>query len=144
MTNLLYTSMTSRVHRLGCSTVQTAWLRVRSIHIYYADTGSREDGKINVKFSPNGDNPSFQIEDSYKIDNEDDQRAILEYIMNSSYYSQDVYNRTIDSMLIEWDAHNDIYLITRHERVRHTDFDKNDEGVGYWEFWWRGIKEIFQ
>ena len=52
--------------------------------------------------------------------------------------------RTIDSMLIEWDAHNDIYLITRHERVRHTDFDKNDEGVGYWEFWWRGIKEIFQ
>ena len=34
----------------------------------------------------------------------------------------------MDSMLIEWDAHNEIYFWSRYERLKHTDFDKNSEG----------------
>ena len=62
--------------------------------------------------------------------------------MKSDYYSQDVYNRTIGSMLVEWDAHNRLNSIKSHERLKHTDFDKNDEGVGYWGFFWRAVREV--
>ena len=64
--------------------------------------------------------------------------------MASDYYSQELYGRTIDSMLIEWDAHNDIHFFTHHERVAHTDFDKNDEGTSYLDYWIRGIEEWLQ
>ena len=117
------------------------------INLYSDTEGSRQEGKINVKFSPNGTddegnpNPSFQIENSYKITNSKDQEFILNYIVESEFYSQEVYCRTMDSMLIEWDAHNDIHSWTHHERVKHTDFDKKDEDMEYWDYWEKGFSE---
>ena len=64
--------------------------------------------------------------------------------MSSEYYSQEIYGRTIDSMLIEWDAHNDIYAFSKHERVAHTDFDKNSEGMKYMAYWWLAVKEVLK
>ena len=75
------------------------------------------------------------------ITNKAERKEVLEYIVKSDFYSQDVYNRTIDSMMIEWTAHNHIYFFTRHFRVAHTDFDRNDEGVGYLSFWERAVRE---
>ena len=116
------------------------------INMYEDDKGSPVEGKLNVKFSPNGDNPSFQIENSYQITDEDQQRQILEYIVESEYYSYDTYGRTVDSMLIEWAAHNEIYGYVRHDRVRHTDFDRNSEGwqrEDYWDYFWSEVyKEL--
>ncbi|MBQ9785001.1 MAG: hypothetical protein IJW29_05830 [Clostridia bacterium] len=106
---------------------------------YEEGKDQRQKGKINVEFYPNSKNPQFIIYDSYKITNKDDQRAILEYIMESEFYSQDVYRRSIDSMLIEWDAHNDIYKRTGHDRVADTNFDKKDEDTTYLGYWYRAF-----
>ena len=53
--------------------------------------------------------------------------------------TQHIWGRTVDSMLIEWDAHNDVYSWTRHQRVQHTDFDRQDEDTEYWDYWKRGV-----
>ena len=113
------------------------------LNLYNSSTGERIEGKLNVKFSPTGSTPSFQLENSYKITDKKEQKEILQFIMDSSYYDQSIYQRTLDSMLIEWKAHNNLYSIYKHERVQHTDFDKNDEGVTMFEFYLRAIKEYF-
>ena len=110
-----------------------------NINLYDDSTGEYQEGKINVKFSPdnktNGEpNPSFQIENSADIRSKKDQRIILEYIVESDYYSQEVYGRTVDSMMVEWDAHNKAYSIYRTDQFKHTDFDKNSEGKGYLDY----------
>ena len=46
--------------------------------------------------------------------------------------------------MVEWKAHNHIYLFSQHERVAHTDFDKNDEETSYLGYWWRAVKEMFR
>ena len=94
--------------------------------------------KINVKFSPdnktNGEpNPGFQIKNSADIRSKKDQRIILEYIVESEYYSQEVYGRTVDSMIVEWDAHNIAYAMIRTDQFKHTDFDKNSEGKNWFD-----------
>ena len=111
------------------------------IHLYDSKTGTPQEGKINVAFSPNGPNPSFQIKDSYKIKKEKDQRTILKYIMESEYYDQKIYQRTMDSMIIEWKAHNDLYRLWKHKRLADVDFDKKSEGMWYIEFYFLAIKE---
>ncbi len=118
------------------------------INLYDDNVGKRIDGKINVKFSPNNKdengnlNPSFQIENSYEIKSKEDQRVILQYIMASDFYSQDVYCRTLDSMLIEWDAHNDLKWIKPNEsRLASVDFDKNSETLGYWDYYKLAVEE---
>ena len=109
------------------------------IHMYYSGKGQNVDGKINIIFSPNAkyngeDNPSFQIVNSCDITDENEQRAILEYVIASGFYSQDVYQRTIDSMLIEWKAHNVAWFLFRKNTFKSTDFDKKDEGKDYLDF----------
>ncbi len=109
--------------------------------LYLYENGAEREGWINVKFTPTGENPVFQIRDSYKITDEKVHKAILEYIMASEFYKQDVYKRTMESMLVEWLAHNHIYSAYENERCRHVDFDRNDEGVTYMDFWKRAAKE---
>ena len=62
--------------------------------------------------------------------------------------TQHIWGRTVDSMLIEWDAHNDVHKFAilvseKHAyRVAHTDFDYNDEKTAYWEFWERTVDQL--
>ena len=97
----------------------------------------------------NGDNPNMQIWNSYLIEDENMQRAILEVLTqhDKAYPSSHVWGRTVDSMLDEWDAHNDIYQLAKYisydyaNRVAHTDFDYNDKNKTYWQYWKKAIKE---
>ena len=114
------------------------------IHMYEDGKGSPQKGKKNVKFSPKGDNPSFQIENSYEIKSKDEQREVLEYIVNSEYYSYDTYGRTIDSMIIEWEAHNEINVIFPHDRLKSVDFDKNSEEWVKEDYWDYAIQEFLK
>ena len=84
-------------------------------------------------------NPNMQIYNSYMITDTSQQKEILQvlYRYDKTNPSRHAWGRTIDSMMIEWDAHNDIHSITKHERVAHTDFDKNDENTRYIEYWIR-------
>lgn len=40
-------------------------------------------------------------------------------------------------MKIEWDAHNDLYFVSLgiSERCKHVDFDYQNEGLTYWQFY---------
>jgi hypothetical protein len=111
--------------------------------MYYSNSGDgRISGKINVSFSPDAENPSFKIYDAHLID-ESDRAIILKYIMQSEYYDQDIYGRTLDSMLIEWAAHTDYYNDKRssvidkitgantREQAKDVDFDRDSEGLPY-------------
>ncbi|MBE6544327.1 MAG: RHS repeat-associated core domain-containing protein [Ruminococcaceae bacterium] len=122
------------------STMTVKYPICNELHLY-TEREKAVEGKINVIFKPYGANPVFQIENSYKIIDANQQRAVLEYIMASDLYSQEVYCRTIESMLVEWKAHNHIFSASPNERCRHVDFDKNDEGVSYSDFWKRAAKE---
>lgn len=72
----------------------------------------------------------MQIYNSYKITNEAQQREILEILIkhDQAHPSRHTWGRTVESMLIEWEMHNYFYFATFHERVAHTDFDKDSEG----------------
>ena len=118
------------------------------INMYETGKGKYESGKLNVEFFPehmvNGEyNPQFIIYGSAEIDKTENMRAVLEYIIASDYYSQDIYRRTIDSMMIEWDAHNDVYWWSGHSRVYDTNFDRNAEGMLYKDYWNKAFGEFF-
>lgn len=79
-------------------------------------------------------------------------REICEHIVQSEYYSQDVYGRTVDSMLIEWVFHNNMYHGLSNVflfpfgkveeiigRAKHVDFDRNAEGRNYQDHILAGI-----
>ena len=110
---------------ISCSSTEVT---EEDINLYSDQEGAPQEGKINVKFNPNSKNPSFQIENTYLITDPKQREYILRYIMNSEFYDQDVYGRSLDSMLIEWDMHNRLYNIYPIDRLAHTDFDKESEG----------------
>ena len=76
-----------------------------------------------------GCNPNMQIYNSYKV-KKVHHREILEILVkhDEAYPSRHTWGRTVESMLIEWEMHNRFYFATFHERVAHTDFDKDSEG----------------
>lgn len=62
---------------------------------------------------------------------------------NTNNPVEPAWNRTVHSMLIEWEAHNDgysarlvigIFKENAAERLRHVDFDNAAEGLEYWDF----------
>ena len=55
--------------------------------------------------------------------------------------SEVLWGRTLESLLVEWESHNEIYVLTKHVRVAHTDFDFYDEGTTKIQFYQRAIKE---
>lgn len=92
----------------------------------------------------NWNDPNMQIRDSYLITDfvemGDIANILLEYNEdNTENYS---WSRTVDSIIIEWDAHNDLNNISDHERLKHVDLNNADEGTTYIEFVIRAGKEV--
>ena len=115
-------------------------------HFYDGRTGERMAGKINVAFYPdqNGPDgtpdPDIRVWDSCEITHPEEIRAICQRILDSSFYDQDVYGRTLDSMVTEWEAHNSVHMVYPNERTRHVDFNRADEGLSYLDFWQRAAQ----
>ena len=88
-------------------------------------------------------NPNMQIYNSYKITNDAQKREILEILVkhDEEYPSRHTWGRTVESMLIEWEMHNDHYnnfawhvfdFIFRAETCKsamHVDLDSDSEGL---------------
>ena len=90
-------------------------------------------------------NPSMQIRNSYAISDKDLQKQVCQILLhyNTDNPVDPAWNRSIDSMLIEWTAHNDGYnarflisLFKKNatERLRHVDLDNAAEGLLYWDY----------
>ncbi len=107
------------------------------LNLYDPSSGSKKEGKINVEFFANEENPYFIIFDAHLYANEADRQLILAHIMVSGYYSQEIYGRTLNSMVIEWAAHYDMYYMvgglspTAKRRAKDVNFDKETEGLSY-------------
>ena len=65
----------------------------------------------------------------------------MEY--NTANPGQSAWHRTLESMLTEWQAHNDGYKFrgviglfkeNAAERLRHVDFDNAAENLKYWDY----------
>ena len=113
-------------------------------NIYLIGRGKPTAGKINVEFSPDNRNggqqdPNIRIWDSWMITDRTEMTAICTRILADPLYDTDLYGRTLDSMLTEWKAHNDIHALYPNERTRHVDFNRADEGVSYNDFWKRAM-----
>ena len=103
-------------------------------------------------------NPNMQVYNSYKITNSAQQREILEILVkhDQAHPSRHTWGRTVESMLIEWDAHNDVcsaanilkalgFNISQKniDRVMHTDFDYKDEKTTYVQYWNRVFEGVY-
>ena len=109
-----------------------------NINMYVQGDGNDIEGKINVVFMPNNmtdgkPNPNIQIKNATDL-SRTEIKTVLEYVTTSEYYDKSIYNRTVESMLKEWDAHNAAYFMTKNERFRDVDFDKNSEEKGYYDY----------
>ena len=89
-------------------------------------------------------NANIRIMDSYKINDVNIQKEILSLIQQYSNNTPSLYvwDRTLDSLILEWDIHNKAYnFYISRSSTAHVDLDNDDEGKGWIAFIWeRGIK----
>lgn len=113
------------------------------LHLYLEGSGELEEGKINIVFCPDSrgadgsPDPTVRVWDSWRITRKEEIREICRAILDSELYDSALYGRTLDSMVTEWVAHNDINRVYDNERTRHVDLNRADEGVSYAGFWRR-------
>ncbi len=95
-----------------------------TIDFYINELGTADD-KVNVTFYPEGG--LIHIENSYSIRSEYEKRAIISEIMSSQYYDKNIYGNCVDTMLIEWSAHNFVYRTSTTSKLAHDFFVR----IGY-------------
>ncbi len=97
---------------------------------------------VDLRNDAKNGNANIQIRDSYKVYSviEREEVAIFLIKYNEENPSDPAWERSLDSILVEWDAHNDTYELKPNSRSQHVDLDNNDEGVSYLAFWKRAIK----
>ena len=103
-------------------------------------------------------NPNMQVWNSYEIKNRTDKIEILEilYAHDQANPSRHTWDRTVDSMLEEWNAHNHVLFAASHAmylgvkisdenifRLKHVDFDFNDKNTDYWQYWDKALKGVY-
>ncbi len=118
-------------------------------HFYLGAEGAPVEGLINVAFYPDSrdasgaPDPDIRVWDSWRITNARERRDICERILASDLYDLELYGRTLDSMLVEWRAHNALNAVYDNERTRHVDFNRADEGLTYEDYWQRAVRDFF-
>ncbi len=77
----------------------------------------------------------IRIYDSYKIANVEDMEAIMRIIMAHPSYRNYGFNRSMDSYIREWKAHNRAYSIWPSEQAKHVDMEIQlnwDYALAWW------------
>jgi hypothetical protein len=88
-----------------------------------------EAAKKRISFSY-GYNPCVSIKNSYLVDNNDDIKAVLEYIHGLDGYKklkEYGYDRTLQSEFYEWKGHNALYKLGyQRSRTGSVDIDQDE------------------
>ena len=101
-----------------------------------------EDKDLLVLDARSEKNPDIKIYDSYKISNEEKQKEVLTQILNYEKLRPSKWERTINSMVNEWYAHNLMYSFGyQKNRTKDVDLDNNDENTYTQKF---GIQTIIK
>ena len=106
---------------------------------------AKEENDVVILDKRTEKKPTMQVRNSYKITNLAHQKQICQAMIdyNTNNPVEPAWYRTVDSMIIEWKAHNDGYAVhpligifkdDAKERLSHVDFDNPAEGLGYWDF----------
>ena len=53
-------------------------------------------------------------------------------------------NEDIGDMMVEWDAHNELFHLSGHERCLHVDIDNKDKGLTRVDYWKRAITDTLK
>ena len=117
----------------------------KNVYIAQHDNYSCSGGSIKIKDfrdvsvdkETGAPNPNYVILNSYRITTNSEQMEIIAIIQkyDGAVVAKNTWNRTTDSMVIEWDAHNDIYNFYPNERCKHVDLDNGDEVLSYIDYW---------
>lgn len=79
----------------------------------------------------------MQIQDSYRITKKKQQKEIAQLMLHYNEVNpvSPAWNRTLDSLVKEWEIHNNIYKTGLFQsNTADCDFNNGDEGKGYWDF----------
>ena len=114
-------------------------------------TGIEPNAVVAVDKRINTDNKDYnqdiQIRNSHEITDSNHQKEIIKVICayNAANPVYPAWNRTEESMYIEWQAHNDGYVLSPliklmfkrdvSDNCAHVNFDNKDEGLGYWDYY---------
>lgn len=94
---------------------------------------ARERGEIAVYDDRFTENPSFRIFDSYQIRKNSVKREVLSAMIayNEAYPSEPKWQRTENSLVLEWMEHNFAYRVGfLRSRASNVDLDNRAEGKG--------------
>lgn len=83
------------------------------------------DGDILVLDRRNRQDPDMQVQDSYLITNQDDIKDIINCLIEYESIYPTNWNRSLDSMTVEWEVHNLFYKLN-YQRNRTDDVDLNN------------------
>ncbi len=99
------------------------------------------------------DESNFEIRNSYLITDINDQSDIIKVLLKYETENPSQWYRTFESMMIEWDAHNDAYYLFNLSPFpftkkyfyssKHVNFDNYAEGLSYYDHTFGKIKENF-
>ena len=87
----------------------------RDTILFSENTITSDQNKLNITFYPEAQ--LIHIENSYKIDNQFEQEAIISAIFESEYYDPTIYSSSPQRMMIEWSAHNFVYKTASSSKV---------------------------
>ena len=83
---------------------------------------------ILVEDQRDSDNPTMQIKNSYLITDSNTRKEILEILCDYEKKYPSDWNRTIETMDLEWEAHNILYYLNyKKDHTTDVDLDNNDE-----------------
>ena len=102
-------------------------------------------GEIAVYDDRFTDNPSFRIYDSYRIRKNSLKREVLFAMIayNEAFPSEPKWQRTVDSLVLEWMEHNFAYRVGfLRSRACNVDLDNHAEGKGAFGYFCKSAWEV--
>ena len=85
-------------------------------------------GDILVEDERDSSNPSMKIRNSYLITDSNERKEILKILCEYEKKYPSDWDRTIEAMNLEWEAHNILYYLNyKKDHTTDVDLDNNDE-----------------
>ena len=106
---------------------------------------ARARGEIAVYDDRYSENPSFRIFDSYRIRKNSVKREVIRYMIaySTSYPTDPAWQRTEDSLVLEWMEHNFAYRVGfLRSRAQNVDLDNHAEGKGALGYFMKSAWEV--
>ena len=86
------------------------------------------DKDILVEDERDSDNPTMRIRNSYLVFEKNDRTEILKSLCEYEKEHPSDWNRTLETMELEWEAHNLLYYFNyKKDHTTDVDLDNNDE-----------------